>query len=149
MDIFEKLKAGFFCTSAVQTQELAREFGSHLPPNQILKLSGTLGTGKTTFVQGLASAWGIEDSVKSPSFNLYSIYRGLRQLIHLDAYRLDDATQAEDLLIEEFLKPPFCLVIEWPEKVKGWMEEDAWMISFAIKSPGNHRLQLLSWPLDI
>ena len=114
-----------------------------LPINQILKLSGTLGTGKTTFVQGLAKAWEIDELVKSPSFNLYSIYQGTRQLIHLDAYRLEKPSQADDLLIEEFLSPPFCLAIEWPEKIEGWMEEDALHLEFSILENTSHQLKLI------
>lgn len=142
MSILDKFIAGIETTSAEQTQSYASDLAADLPANCILKLSGTLGTGKTTFVQGLAKGWRIEESIKSPSFNLYSIYQGDRQLIHLDAYRLNDPSQAEDLLIEEFLKPPFCLAIEWPEKVEGWMDEDAWYLDFRIQKNRTHFIQL-------
>lgn len=149
MDIFERLKTGISTTSAEETQNLAAEWANYFPVNQVLKLSGPLGSGKTTFVQGLAAAWGVTDLVKSPSYNLYSIHSGDRQLIHLDAYRLDAPGQAEDLLIEEFLKPPFCLVVEWPEKVEGWMDDDAWKIALRIESPQTHHLQLTAWPVEV
>lgn len=142
MSILDKFKHGITTDSPDQTQAYAAELASVLPINLALKLSGTLGTGKTTFVQGLAKAWGIHESVKSPSFNLYSIYQGDRQLVHLDAYRLNHPSQAEDLLIDEFLKPPFCLAIEWPEKIEGWMDEDAWLLEFDIQKNYTHTIQL-------
>ena len=142
MNISNKFLEGIQTSSAAETQSYAAELAQILPANQVLKLSGTLGTGKTTFVQGLAKAWGIEESVKSPSFNLYSIYQGERQLIHLDAYRLNHPSQAEDLLIDEFLNPPFCLAIEWPEKVEGWMEDDAWLLEMNILEDQSHTIKL-------
>ena len=146
MNIFDRLKSGVVTTSAEESQAVAIELANALPENQVLKLSGTLGTGKTTFVQGLARGWNIDESVKSPSFNLYSIYQGDRQLVHLDAYRLNHPSQAEDLLIEEFLKPPFCLAIEWPEKVDGWMDDEAWFLEFSIQDDHSHCIQLVSSP---
>lgn len=144
MSIFERLEAGIVSQSTEETQKVASQFGVKLPANQVLKLSGTLGTGKTTFIKGLAKGWGITESVKSPTFNLYSIYSGNRQLVHLDAYRLNDPSEAEDLLIEEFLTPPYCLAIEWPEKVAGWMDDDAWTLKFTIDSNNQHRIELTS-----
>lgn len=144
MNIFERLRAGIVSQSAEETQRVASQFGAELPTNQVIKLSGTLGAGKTTFIQGLAKGWGITESVKSPTFNLYSIYSGNRQLVHLDAYRLNDPAEAEDLLIEEFLTPPYCLAIEWPEKVAGWMDEDSWTLKFTIDSNNQHRIELIS-----
>jgi len=146
MNIFRSLDLGILSESADQTQSIAAALAGSLPINQVLKLSGSLGTGKTTFVQGLAKAWGIEEAVKSPTFNLFSIYQGELQLIHLDAYRLNDPSQAQDLLIEEFLNPPFCLAIEWPEKVKGWMEDDVWHLRFNIEENHNHKIQLIDRP---
>ncbi len=146
MNIFKTLELGTLTKSAKQTQLIAAQVALNLPVNQVLKLSGSLGTGKTTFVQGLAKAWAVEETVKSPTFNLYSIYQGERQLVHLDAFRLNDPSQAEYLLIEEFLNPPFCLAIEWPERVEGWMEEDVWYLQFSIVENFCHRIQLISRP---
>ena len=146
MNIFEKLRKGISTKSPEETRAIAKRVAEQLPENQTLKLSGSLGTGKTTFVQGLAGTWSIPDTIKSPTFNLYSIYSGTRQLIHLDAYRLTDPSQAEDLLIEEFLKPPFCLAIEWPENVEGWMNEAAWQLEFSIQEDRSHLVQLVKFP---
>jgi|TARA_B110000116_G_C16732362_1_gene534316 tRNA threonylcarbamoyladenosine biosynthesis protein TsaE len=146
MSIFDTLQKGMISKSADETQSIAASLAKALPINQVLKLSGTLGTGKTTFVQGLAKAWQITETVKSPTFNLYSIHPGSRQLIHLDAYRLNNPSEAESLLIEEFLEAPYCLAVEWPEKVDGWMEDEAWLLQFSIQKENEHHIKLEAWP---
>ena len=76
--------------------------------------------GKTTLVKGLAKAWGVTAPVKSPTYNLVSIHEGARQLVHVDAYRLESPAALDGLMLEEFLRPPYCLVVEWPERIRGW-----------------------------
>ena len=66
----------------------------------------------------------------SPTYNLYFTYSGpQRNLLHLDAYRLNSDTEAEALLIEDFLEPPWCLAIEWPKKVPSLIDRQAWWLS--------------------
>jgi tRNA threonylcarbamoyladenosine biosynthesis protein TsaE len=108
-----------------------------------LALSGDLGVGKTTFVQGLAAAFGIHERVTSPTFTLYNVHRGTRTLVHLDAYRLDSPDQVEDLLLEDFLVAPYCLAVEWPERIAGWLPPGTITLKLHIESPGRHRVQLL------
>ena len=122
----------------------AAELATHLPPEVTIALHGDLGVGKTVFVKGLARGWGITDTVTSPTFNLFSIYLGERQLLHLDAYRLESPEAVEDLLIEEFLRPPYCLAVEWPEKTGDWLPPDAWHFELSLTSGGAHLIQLLS-----
>ena len=52
-------------------------------------IAGPLGAGKTTFIQGLARGFGIIGQVTSPTFTIFTLHRGTRTLVHLDAYRLD------------------------------------------------------------
>lgn len=93
--------------------------GSMLERGDLLCLSGDLGAGKTTLVQGLAQGWGSLDAVSSPTFVLVNMYRrsdGMR-LYHLDAYRLNNALEAEDLDIDQMLATGV-LVVEWPERIQ-------------------------------
>ena len=122
--------------------EVAEEFARYFPENETLKLSGNLGAGKTTFVKGLARGWGIEEEITSPTYNLYSIYRGDRQLVHFDAFRIANSKEAADLLIEEFLQPPFCLAIEWPENLAEWLAPGGWQIRLSIQPNQKRRLRL-------
>ena len=145
MSISAKLRAGVATGSAAETQELAAALTAELPADVTLALHGDLGAGKTTFVQGLARGLGITEAVTSPTFNLYRLYApvaGGRQLAHLDAYRLDRPGQAEALLLEDFLVSPYCLAIEWPEKIAGWIPQDAWHLELALGEGGRHTLRL-------
>ena len=120
----------------------AAELARVLPPDVTLALHGDLGAGKTVFVKGLAKAWGITETVTSPTFTLFSIYEGARQLVHLDAYRLDSPGAVEELMIEEFLRTPHCLAVEWPDKAGDWLPADAWHLDLSITPEGIHFIQL-------
>jgi len=143
MSIYERLEGGIDTGSPEETMRLAAEFAEACPPDVTLKLSGDLGAGKTVFVKGLARAWGISETVTSPTFNIFSVYRGLRTLVHMDAYRLDSPAQMDALMVEDFLRSPYCLAVEWPEKVAGWLPAEAWSLTFQIGSDRKHHLHLL------
>lgn len=106
-------------------------FGPLLQRGDIIALVGDLGTGKTTFVQGVASGWGSLDPVSSPSFVLINLYRGAndQHLYHLDAYRLDNATQAADLDLEAIIETG-PLVVEWAERIETALPKDKLRIDF-------------------
>jgi tRNA threonylcarbamoyladenosine biosynthesis protein TsaE len=138
MSILEKIDQGIRTTSPEEMREVGRAIALSCPENVSLALSGDLGAGKTMFVKGLAQGWNIAATVTSPTFNLFSIYSGDRQLVHMDAYRLESADQVESLMIEDFLRPPYCLVVEWPEKVEGWLPREAWWLRFTIAPDESH-----------
>ncbi|MBN1404377.1 MAG: tRNA (adenosine(37)-N6)-threonylcarbamoyltransferase complex ATPase subunit type 1 TsaE [Opitutales bacterium] len=126
MNIFDRLKKGVDTRCAAETVALAEALAKALPEDSVIALHGDLGCGKTTFVAGMAKAWGIDAPVTSPSYNLFTIYRGkTRMLAHLDAYRLRSAEDMDALMIEEFLKSPWCMAVEWPEKVEQWLPQNA------------------------
>jgi tRNA threonylcarbamoyladenosine biosynthesis protein TsaE len=143
MNILKQLEKGIISQSEEETQEIARQLAKEMPEDHILALRGDLGAGKTTFVKGLAEAWDIKEVVTSPTYTLYTIYEGTRQLLHMDAYRMDNADAMESLMIEEFLKSPFCLAMEWPEKVEDWLPEDAWHLYLEITPEHHHKLRLV------
>ena len=143
MSILEKLRAGITTASAAETRALAAELAAVLPPDTALALHGDMGVGKTTFVQGLAQGLGVRGQVTSPTFAIYSVYQGtVTKLVHLDAYRLENAYQLEELLLDEFLTSPWCLAIEWPEKTGQWLPKEAWHLTLSIVEGDRHRIQL-------
>jgi tRNA threonylcarbamoyladenosine biosynthesis protein TsaE len=102
----------------------------------IVALSGDLGAGKTTFVQGIAEALGVLEQVTSPTFVIEKIYtlegRQFKHLIHIDAYRLKEAHELEVLGWNEIAADSTNLIlIEWPEKVAGLLPDDIVRISFS------------------
>ena len=144
-ELEKKLIAGICSRSAVDTEVLAAKIGSILPVDTVLALHGDLGAGKTTFVRGLARAWGIQEAVTSPTFNLYTVYKGDRQLIHLDAYRLGSGsgTDLDALMIEDFLQSPWCFAVEWPEHIPDSLPEDAWHFYLTINEDQSHQIRLM------
>lgn len=129
--------------SADETRRLAAELAAVLPPDTTLALHGDLGAGKTTFVQGLARGFGIDDAVTSPTFTLFTLHRApARTLVHLDAYRLDDPRQMEALMLDDFLTSPWCLAVEWPEKIAAWLPENALHLALGIRADGSHFARL-------
>ena len=84
-------------------------------------LVGSLGAGKTCFVQGLAIGLGVEEYVHSPTFVLVAQYRGRRGLAHVDLYRVESAEEAMDLGLDEHFNPDEVTVVEWADKaMEAW-----------------------------
>lgn len=141
-NIYDRLRAGVATSSPERTRELAAELAASLSPDQTLALHGDLGVGKTTFVQGLAHGFGIREAITSPTFNIFTVHRGPTNLVHLDAYRLGNARQIEDLLLEDFLAPPWCLAVEWPDRIGEWLPRDALHFELRIVAGERHTIRL-------
>ena len=142
MTIWDTLHTGTITRTAAETQTLAAELARALPPDSTLALHGNLGVGKTTFVQGLARGLGIRDAVTSPTFNIFTLHRGPTNLLHLDAYRLDNARQVEDLLLSDFMISPWCLAVEWPERIADWLPATTLHLELGIAPDERHTLKL-------
>lgn len=143
MSIFAKLRAGVTTSSAEESHTLAEEFARSLPPDTTLALHGDLGVGKTTFVQGLARGLGVTDPVTSPTFNIFTLYKGsARTLVHMDAYRLENDRQIDALMLEDFLVSPWILAVEWPEKIAAWIPANALHLDLGITPDQRHTVRL-------
>jgi tRNA threonylcarbamoyladenosine biosynthesis protein TsaE len=118
MPIMTANSMDFISRSAEQTRRLGMRLGNLLQPGDVLALSGDLGAGKTTLVQGIAQGWGSTDSVSSPTFVLINVYRrpdgGL--LHHMDAYRVESALEAEDLDLDAMMSTG-ALIVEWADRI--------------------------------
>lgn len=115
-------------------QEEAEEFSRKLARARgqgatLVTLSGELGAGKTAFTKAVAKAFGVEETVNSPTFVLEKIYklpegRGFERLVHIDAYRLESVSDLAALGFDELMRESGNLVFfEWPEKVSGALPE--------------------------
>ncbi|MEK7133780.1 MAG: tRNA (adenosine(37)-N6)-threonylcarbamoyltransferase complex ATPase subunit type 1 TsaE [Patescibacteria group bacterium] len=115
---------------ASEARRFARALTPHPEHATVVVLSGELGAGKTTFVQEMATALGVAETVTSPTFVLEKIYQLKGQkfphLIHIDAYRLKGAHELEALGWKELLQNVGNLIVlEWPERVADRVPEDA------------------------
>lgn len=115
-------------TSTEDTISFGRKMASLIPPNAILALSGDLGAGKTTFVQGLALGLGIQEPVQSPTFVLLNNYNDL--LFHFDLYRLKTADDFLNLGFDEYFQKGIC-AIEWPERIASLLPPKTISIHFS------------------
>ena len=118
MPILDPNSFEFISRSADQTRRIGIRLGSMIQPHDVICLSGELGAGKTTLTQGIANGWGSLDRATSPTFVLVKNYRRAdgSGMYHLDAYRLQDALEAEDLDIDRMIgSGPF--IVEWPERI--------------------------------
>lgn len=140
--IIDTLVRGVVSDSASATQQLASELAQLFPADSVLALSGELGTGKTTFVAGLAQRWEIENPITSPTYNLLAIYQGTRRLIHVDAFRLQGTAEFDDLMIDDFLSSPYCIAIEWPENIGERLTDDCWKLRFEFRDAHRRHLHL-------
>jgi tRNA threonylcarbamoyladenosine biosynthesis protein TsaE len=106
---------------ASATQLLGMDLGKSLTAGSVLLLTGDLGSGKTTLVQGLALGMNIEDPIVSPTFTIINEYfSGRLPLYHLDLYRLNEA-EVDDLHLESYWlgleTEPGIVAIEWAERL--------------------------------
>jgi tRNA threonylcarbamoyladenosine biosynthesis protein TsaE len=101
---------------SASTRALAGAVAGLARDGDLLVLVGDLGAGKTHFTQGFAAARGVSDRVTSPTFTLANRYEGDIVVNHLDAYRVEQLTEAEDLALPELLEDGVTL-IEWGDLI--------------------------------
>lgn len=123
----------FTSTSEQQTYDFAKKFAATLKGGEIIGLVGDLGAGKTVFTKGLAAGLGVKKTITSPTFVLMKVYEiknqksktypmpryGIKNLIHIDAYRVKSAQDLIAIGADEFFnRPDTVTVIEWVDKIK-------------------------------
>ncbi len=118
--------------SEVETRALAERLAGGLRGLDLLCLVGELGSGKTTFTQGLAKGLGCRGRVQSPTFVLARVYRGAGlTLNHLDLYRVAPGETGE-IGIEDYLDDPRAVcVVEWPASGVSYFPRDFLEVRFA------------------
>ncbi|MEU1727156.1 tRNA (adenosine(37)-N6)-threonylcarbamoyltransferase complex ATPase subunit type 1 TsaE [Actinomadura sp. ATCC 39365] len=112
------------------TAEDMRAYGArlaaHLRPGDLIVLSGPLGAGKTTLVQGIAEGLKVRGPITSPTFVIARVHPSLRQgppLVHADAYRLGGDLEVDDLDLDASLEESVT-VVEWGEGLVEGLAED-------------------------
>lgn len=79
---------------------LGVKLGRVLVVGDLVILTGPLGAGKTTLTRGIGEGLGVRGPVQSPTFVIARTHPslvGAAPLVHVDAYRLADASEVEDL----------------------------------------------------
>lgn len=119
--------------NSTETQKLAAKLASTFKGGEILALYGDLGSGKTTFTQGLLKALGAPGPYTSPTFVVMKNYKSnlkLLNIYHIDAYRID----AKDLLELGFTdfagKPNTITIVEWAERIEDILPSNTLRLKF-------------------
>jgi tRNA threonylcarbamoyladenosine biosynthesis protein TsaE len=110
--------------TADRTREVGQALASMLQPHDTVVLTGDLGAGKTTLVQGIGRGLGVEDHVASPTFTLVREYTGRLDIAHVDVYRLERVQDVLELALDELGGPERVLLIEWGDAVSDLLPED-------------------------
>ena len=119
----------FITTSYMQTKQLATNFAKVLKPKDIVLFNGDLGTGKTTFIQGIMKYFGIKKFVRSASFMLVNEFETKNiKLYHLDLYRLNDV-DIFDFGIDEYLFGDGISFVEWSERLQNNVIKKYWQVN--------------------
>lgn len=134
----------FQVKSLEETRDLALKIGPQLPESCTICFFGDLGSGKTTFIKGLAESRGTPaDQVTSPTFVYLNIYPESGPLFHFDLYRL---TKGVDEFIalgfDEFLYGPGLKCIEWSEKIEPIVPPDALRIRISHRGENEREISV-------
>lgn len=129
-----RLEAGSY---PLKDTEETKAFGAFvaraLVAPAVLALTGDLGAGKTTFVQGLGAELGISEPIQSPTFILLNLYESLA---HFDLYRLKSGSDFMNLGFYEYFEAPLICAIEWPEKIVSFLPQNTIHIHFEHQAGG-------------
>lgn len=115
------MEYNFVTNSAEETIDLGRRIGEQLRGGEVFAISGALGSGKTHLIKGIAGGTGAADvakSVTSPTFVIVNEYEGRFDIYHIDAYRLNKASEFEMLGFDDYCYPESVVLIEWADKVE-------------------------------
>ena len=131
--------------SEQETEKLGYDIAKKLNNNSILVLSGNLGTGKTRFMRGVATYFGIQNEVSSPTFTIVNEYipkenmDKVNKIFHFDVYRLTGPEDFEDSIGTDYFNSGLC-IIEWGEIIGGILPTSTIFINIETTENENERI---------
>ncbi len=123
-------EAEFATYTPEETFNEGKIFSSRLSGGEVIALVGELGAGKTVFTKGLCEGLNVKNQVISPTFTIANEYDADLKIYHFDAYRLSGSKEAAAIGIEDYMLGDAVCIIEWADKVKELIPEDATWIYF-------------------
>lgn len=114
----------YISKSELDTKAFAKKLASILKQNNVIVLTGELGSGKTKFVEGFLEFFGLENEISSPTFTIVNEYKKNEiNIYHFDVYRLEDSSEFYEIGGEEYFSSGICL-IEWGEIIEDVLPKD-------------------------
>lgn len=139
--------SGYVCTvvtgSPEETMRLGEIIGGLMTGGELVAIDGELGSGKTVFVKGLACGLGIKDTdVSSPTFVFIHEYKGRLTLYHADLYRINKASDVEDLGLFDFIGGEGIVACEWADRAGGLLPDNRIDIELIYMGNDNRKIAL-------
>lgn len=132
----------FIAKNEDDTKNFAKKLATKLKPKDVVVLTGELGSGKTKFVEGFLSYYGLENEISSPTFTIVNEYnKNDINIYHFDVYRLEDSSEFYEIGGEEYFENGICL-IEWGELIEDALPKDYIHIIFK-KDAANENIRIL------
>lgn len=125
-----------------EVERVAKQLINHVSSKTIL-FYGAMGVGKTTLIKAIVKALGSDDDVSSPTFSIVNEYETTDDLIyHFDFYRIEDAEEAYNFGVEDYLYANRWVLIEWPERISSILPEDYDVIHLELSAKNDRKLKL-------
>ena len=133
----------FNAANEAATTALGHVLAEVLPPGTTVALCGTLGAGKTRLVQAIAEGLGINRrDVVSPTFVLIQEHHGRRKIYHIDAYRLRNDDEFQQLGPDEYFESHGLVLIEWADRIQRSLPRDYIEISITVTGAESRRFEI-------
>ena len=132
--------------SGEETSELGEKLGRLITKGIAISLTGDLGAGKTTFVQGLAKGLEVPDAfyVTSPTYTIINEYPGRVDLCHMDLYRLGSGDELDYIGFDEIVDSDRVIIIEWPDIIEPGLINFDLDIILAIDEQFNRKISFIA-----
>ena len=133
--------------SVENTKKLGEKIGSLVNNRIVFALVGEFGSGKTSFVQGLAKGLNVPDNtyITSPSFTLINEYPGRFRLFHIDLYRIEALNDLEDIGLYDILEEDSVIAIEWADKLSKGALFDHLSTQFEIFNENSRKISITAY----
>ena len=126
--------------SPEETFKLGESVAQKLSGNEIIALSGGLGTGKTVLARGIIMGLGIKGYVTSPTYTIIHEYSSVLPVYHLDLFRLEEPEELVEIGFEEYLYDQGIKIIEWPEVAGDFLPSEYLQITLEWLADSKRRL---------
>lgn len=124
--------------------EAARTFVQNMGDETVYAFYGEMGAGKTTFINALTRALGVEDDiVNSPSFSIVNEYRSdttAELIYHFDLYRIESLGEAMDIGVEDYFDSGVLCLLEWPERIEEMLPDDTVRVTITVNDDNSRTI---------